>query len=192
MKWAHFFDFMYWSDEVKAKHGRISKTWEANATGLGVSPRQVGPGFLRHAFAPKDCCLAVVKALLLNFQRWSNTHDCWIIALGFCEISFCLTVVDLFFDTFEVGALNGVFLCSCSFFKPIDPNSRLSHRHANEGMFSRHVPMEWRVFLTPKAENVRVTFGGVAGDYWGLGWCVCHFCYGHLLGLKIPTLVQRG
>lgn len=74
------------------------------------------------------------------------------------------------------------------FLKPIDPHRRLSHRHANQGMFSRHVPMEWRVFLMPKAENVRVTFGGVAGDFRGLGWCVgvCHFCYGHLLGLKYP------
>lgn len=67
-------------------------------------PMQPGLGrsFLRHAFAPKDCCLAVVKALLLNFQRWSNTHDCWIIALGSCKTSFCLTVVDLFFDTFHL------------------------------------------------------------------------------------------
>lgn len=169
--------------KLKRIHGRISPTWEANATRLG-------PKFLRHAFAPKDCFLAVVKALLVKISKvikhpWLLDYCTW-----FLQNFFLFNGGWPVLWYLPLGALHGVF--SCSFFKPIDPHSRLSHRHGNEGMFSRHVPMEWRVSLMPKAENVRVTFGGVAGGFRGLGWCVCHFCYGHLLGLKIPTLVQRG
>ena len=136
---------------------------------------RLGPKFSKARFCPKGLLLGCSKGTSVKFSEVIK-HP-WL--LDYC--TWFLQKVFLFNGGWPVlwylplGALHGVFSCSCSFFKPIDPRSRLSHRHANEGMFSRHVPMEWRVSLMPKAENVRVTFGGVAGVTFG-GWggvCVC-------------------
>ena len=112
---------MYWSDEVKAKHGRISQEWESNVTGVGRLAATIRAEFSKARFCPKGLLLGLVKALVIEFRDQNR----WLLSLtglwhvGFCKISFCWTV-DRCFDIFHLEPWNAFFHVFSQ------PNSRLS------------------------------------------------------------------